>query len=415
MRHVLIINHNAGSPYHGPNFRSYYAAHGWVQQGMKATIVCSAFSHKLSQLPDVPGPFLKQNIDGIDYLWLKTTPFRGNVGRLRNFWEFSRRLRNVAELVPEPVDHVVCSSPPPFWIWASQGLARAKGASLIFEARDLWPDVIFETTRLGRINPAAWLMRRAEVKAYREADAVISVNASAIKVMEGRGLSEDRFWPIPNGTTLETADLRAVDLPARDLCEGLRREGWTVVGYSGALSKVYGLEYLAGAAPALAEQKIALVLAGTGPYQAELEALAARHANLHLVGWVPKEALPVFLGSVDICFAGLLDVPSFAFGSDSTKLYEYMKVRKPILHSHRDPDSVVVQAGCGLRVVPESGEAIVEGLCEMLSRGGEGLAELGARGRQFLEANRRYEVLTARWLELFETLEQRNRARERQS
>ena len=270
MKHALIINHNAGSPYHGPNFRSYYAGLEWVKKGIQSTIVCSSFSHKLKKLPQVESDYSIEWIDGIRYIWLKTPPFSGNAGRLLNFIHFQRRLFMLDKIIQEPVDYVVCSSPPPFWIWFCRRFAARKGACLIFEARDLWPDVIFETTRLGFVNPAAWCMRIAEIDAYKNADAVVSVNESAIKIMQKRGLSRSRFWPIPNGVSLE-ADAGKDKVPESAVfCQKLREDGFFVVGYAGALSRIYALAYLAEAAQVLRHEKIAFVLAGTGEYENEL-------------------------------------------------------------------------------------------------------------------------------------------------
>jgi glycosyltransferase involved in cell wall biosynthesis len=407
MKHALIVNHNAGSPYHGPNYRSYYAARGWVASGMRATIVCSSFSHKLGRLPDVEGDHLVEDIDGIRYIWLRTRPFAGNVGRARNYLEFARRLRDLSSIVPEPVDYVVCSSPPPLWIWPCRSFARRKRAALVFEARDLWPDVIFETTRAGRFNPVAWLMRLGERSAYRHADAVVSVNASAVKIMKTRGLDDDRFWAIPNGTTLDDGPATDRQTEAARLCESLRARGKLVVGYAGALSPVYGLSYLVEAARAIGDAGVAFVLAGAGPYAARLRSATADLPDLHLAGWIPKDDLQGFLRAVDVCYAGLLNVRSFSFGSDSTKLYEYMKAARPILHAIADEDSVVARTGCGVRVRPEDTQDLVAGLRRLMAMSDSERQALGRAGRRFLERNRSYEVLTERWLRLFAALDGR--------
>jgi glycosyltransferase involved in cell wall biosynthesis len=407
MQHAVIINHNAGSPYHGPNFRSYYAARGWIQNGMQATIVCSSFSHKLRQLPKVEGKYAIEMIDGIRYIWLRTPKFSNNVGRLLNYVQFQRRLGMLHDIIQEPVDHVVCSSPPPFWIWFCRRFAARKGASLIFEARDLWPDVIFETTRSGRMNPAAWLMRAAEITAYKKADSVVSVNESAIKIMQSRGLSSSRFWAIPNGVSIET-EANDPDLPeAAQLCGRQKDKGMFVVGYAGALSRIYGLSYLAEAARSLKNEKIAFLLAGTGDYENELKRMADELPNFHLAGWIPKNQLNPFLRSVDICFAGLLDVPSFAYGSDSTKIYEYMKASRPVLHAIGNEDSVVVKAECGLRVAPENSGVLVEGILDLAAREPEELRAMGERGLEYLHRNRNYDVLVRKWIELFNSLGQK--------
>jgi len=408
MQHALIINHNAGSPYHGPNFRSYYAARGWVKDGLKATIVCSSFSHKLKEFPQVDGAYKIEVIDGIRYVWLKTKPFTGNLGRLLNYFEFNRQLKLLYDIIDEPVDYVICSSPPPFWIWFSKRFAVFKGAALIFEARDLWPDVIFETSRFGVINPAAWIMKIAELTAYKYADCVVSVNESAIKIMGKRGLSPAKFCAIPNGTSIETRQERENIPDSAIFCDTLKENGMFVVGYSGALSKVYGLSYLVQAAEILKNEKVAFVLAGTGNFEDTLLGAVERLPNLYLAGWIPKEQLNVFLSSVDICFAGLLNVPSFAYGSDSTKLYEYMKASKPIVHAISNKDSVVVKAKCGIRVDPENSNALAKGIKQLASRDSNELTMMGMNGKRYVRENRSYDVLTKKWLKLFASLGKNN-------
>lgn len=278
---------------------------------------------------------------------------------------------------------------------------------MIFEARDLWPDVIFETTRSGRMNPAAWLMRAAEITAYKNADRVVSVNESAIRIMQRRGLSSSRFWALPNGVSIET-DPSNHNLPdAAVLCNSLREKGMFVVGYAGALSRIYGLSYLAEAARLLKHEKIAFVLAGTGDYENELKRTADELPNFHLAGWIPKDRLNAFLKSVDICFAGLLDVPSFAYGSDSTKIYEYMKASRPVLHAIGNEDSAVVRAECGVMVAPENSGALVEGILDLAARSPEELRVMGERGLEYLRKNRSYDVLIRKWMELFNSLGQK--------
>lgn len=405
MKHAIIINHNAGSPYHGPNFRSYYAALGWVKKGIKTTIVSSSFSHKLKKLPQVDSDYAIEEIDGIRYIWLKTKPFSGNIGRMLNYIQFNRQLNMLTNIILEPVDYVICSSPPPFWIWFCKRFAASKNAALIFEARDLWPDVIFETTKLGFLNPAAWVMKIAERVAYKYADQVVSVNESAIEIMRKRGLSPSRFTAIQNGIALDKKEPSATLPDGAILSNKLRDDGYFVVGYSGALSKVYGLSYLVDAARALKSEKIAFILAGTGPYGKEIEEIVVQLPNFYLAGWVDKEQLVDFLQSVDICYAGLLDVRSFAYGSDSTKIYEYMKASRPVLHAIGNKDSAVIKAKCGILVAPENSRALIDGIKKFSKMESDELITMGSNGARYVLENREYDVLTQKWLNLFKLLD----------
>ena len=404
--HIVIINHNAGSPYHGPNFRSYYAALGLVKKGYKVTIVCSSFSHKLKQYPTVRSEFNLELIDDIQYIWIKTSPYYNKIGRLYNYFQFYYKLKKLHLFIKGQIDYIICSSPPPLWIWFCLSFAKMKKAILFFEARDLWPDVIIETTKYGQLNPISIIMKIAEKTAYLKSDHVISVNENAIKIMSKRGLSPNRFSHIPNGVPIINRTKNKDKMKYQNICSKLKKGGWFIVGYSGALSKVYGLHYLAEASRILQNEKVAFILAGTGEYEEELRQMTKDLNNFHFIGWINKQYLQDYLGLVDICFAGLLNIPSFTYGSDSTKLYEYMNARKPIIHSISNKNSLVEKAQCGVRVQAEDSNSIADGILKLKSKDSETLKTIGQNGYTYLIKNNTYEVITRRWIELINSYSQ---------
>ena len=90
---ILLINHYAGSPRHGMEFRPYYLAREWVQAGHNVTIVAASFSHLRSRNPVISSVITEELIDGIRYVWLKSSSYEGNgVGRIRNMLQFIVRL-----------------------------------------------------------------------------------------------------------------------------------------------------------------------------------------------------------------------------------------------------------------------------------------------------------------------------------
>ena len=52
---ILLINHYAGSPQYGMEYRPYYLAREWVKVGHKVTIVGASFSHLRRKQPKVNG------------------------------------------------------------------------------------------------------------------------------------------------------------------------------------------------------------------------------------------------------------------------------------------------------------------------------------------------------------------------
>ena len=82
---ILYLNHYAGSPGLGMEYRPYYLAREWVRTGHKVQMVAADFSHVRTRQP-LAGDEL---IDGIAYRWLPTPRYQGNgLGRVWNIWRF---------------------------------------------------------------------------------------------------------------------------------------------------------------------------------------------------------------------------------------------------------------------------------------------------------------------------------------
>ena len=75
---ILYIDHYAGSPEMGMEFRPYYMAREWVRLGHRVSVIAGNYSHLRTKNPPVSRDMQRQRIDGIDYYWLKTGTYEGN-------------------------------------------------------------------------------------------------------------------------------------------------------------------------------------------------------------------------------------------------------------------------------------------------------------------------------------------------
>lgn len=90
---IVYINHYAGSPEMGMEFRPYYLSREWVKMGHKVSIIAGDYSHLRKHNPTVSHDMEKQTIDGIDYYWLKTGTYSGNgVARAMTMFRFCDKL-----------------------------------------------------------------------------------------------------------------------------------------------------------------------------------------------------------------------------------------------------------------------------------------------------------------------------------
>jgi glycosyltransferase involved in cell wall biosynthesis len=406
---ILLINHYAGSVRHGMEYRPYYLAREWVRLGHKVTIVASSESHIRTLAPSLDGAAqMTETIDGVDYLWLATPPYRGNgVARVRNMAAFVLRLRERgAELAARfKPDAVIASSTYPLDIWPAHRIARLAGARLLFEVHDLWPLSPMELGGYSRWHPFIMLLQAAENFACRRADAVVSILPRVREHLEAHGMAPSKLHLVPNGVDPAEWEGAAPVLPAPlDAALGkLRRQGQFVVGYAGTHGISNALEILIEAAVRLRGHPVAFVLVGGGPDKAALAQQASRLGldKVHFFDPVPKAQVPALLARFDLAYIGWRRQPLYRFGISPNKLIDYMMAARPILHAVEAGNDPVAEAGCGLTVAPEDPQAVADGILSLLALGEEGRSALGQRGRRFALDNHTYPVLGRRFLNAF--------------
>jgi glycosyltransferase involved in cell wall biosynthesis len=406
---ILLINHYAGSVRHGMEYRPYYLAREWVRLGHRVTIVASSESHVRTQAPRLDGAArLLETIDGIDYLWLATPPYRGNgLARVRNMAAFVLRLREAgAELAARlRPDVVIASSTYPLDIWPAHRIARLAGARLLFEVHDLWPLSPMELGGHSRWHPFIMLLQAAENFACRRADAVVSILPRVREHLEAHGMAPSKLHLVPNGVDPGEWDTEAPALPdpLGATLRDLRRQGKFVVGYAGTHGIANALETLLDAAARLRDQPVAFVLVGAGPDKPALirQAVELGLANVHFFDAVPKVQVPALLQGVDLAYIGWRRQPLYRFGISPNKLIDYMMAARPILHAVEAGNDPVAEAGCGLTVAPEDPQAVADGILNLLALGPECRAVLGQRGRRYALAHHTYPVLGRRFLNAF--------------
>ena len=70
-KNIWIVNEYAGSTEHGMEFRHFYIARELVNQGHTVSIISSSYSHLFSNLPTIKGVYSIENIEGINYCWIR--------------------------------------------------------------------------------------------------------------------------------------------------------------------------------------------------------------------------------------------------------------------------------------------------------------------------------------------------------
>ncbi|WIV96687.1 glycosyltransferase family 4 protein [Kinneretia aquatilis] len=413
---ILLINHYAGSPQHGMEFRPFYLAREWVRMGHQVLILGSVKSHVRATEPQ-PGV---QIIEGVHYCWYDTPEYQGNgLGRLRNIGSFCRQVwgdgKNLAEGF-QP-DAVIASSTYPMDIWVARKIARLARAQLVYEVHDLWPLSPIELSGMSPFHPFAMLCQKAENDAYRDADVVVSMLPKVHEHMAAHGLDLRKLHIVPNGIALDEWSDTAPPAPLQgELAahlDALAAQGQLVLGYAGSHGLPNALDVLLDAARLLQQapdgspaRRVAIVMVGGGHEKARLQARVAAEglSQVRCFDAIPKAQIPALLARFDIAYIGWQRTPIYRFGIAPNKLMDYMMARRPVLHSVEAGNDPVREAGAGLTVPPEDAQAVADGVLRLAALSATERAAMGERGRAFVLAEHSYPVLARRFLSALSAL-----------
>lgn len=403
---ILYVNHYAGSPRYGMEYRPYYLAREWVRMGHDVQVIGASQSHIRSRQPQLAGQFrLNEMIDGIQYVWFETPRYCGNgIARVRNMGSFVSRLHLESKRIANSFkpDVVIASSTYPMDIWPARRIAKLAGAKLVFEIHDLWPLTPMELGQMSKWHPFIMLVQAAENYAYRHAETVVSMLPKVHDYVESRGVSRDRLHIVPNGIDPREWAAASAELEAtvEETFSAVRDAGHAVVGYAGTHGVSNSLHTLIDVAATMRHEKVSFVLVGGGPEKAGLQrrVQAEQLQNVRFIDPIPKEQIPALLQRFDIAYIGWQRQPLYRFGIAPNKLMDYMMAARPVLHAVEAGNDPVGEAGCGLTVAPENPQVAVQGIRNLLALSSSERQAMGLRGKRFVMDNHTYPILSERFL-----------------
>ena len=403
---ILLINHYAGSPNLGMEFRPYYVTKGWVKLGHEVLIVGGSYSH----LRKVQPQSCEEMIDDMRYRWVKVNPYKGNgIGRIISMFSFVTKLycnyrRYLRNFKP---DIVIASSTYPLDIYPAYRIARHYHAKLIYEVHDLWPLSPMELGGYSKKHPFIRIMQKAEDDCYRYADAVVSMLPKAEEHMREHGLTRDKFHYVPNGIVLsDWNNPKGIPEEHGLLLSKLRAEGKFIVGFAGAHGIANSLYAVIDAVSSLTEQNVVLVLVGGGQEKENLIKYAHKKGvtNVYFLLPITKLAIPNLLKEMDVLYIGLQKQSLFRFGISPNKMFDYMMAAKPIIQAIDAGNNLVREADCGIDVEPDNVSEISKAILALKSMSEEERRKLGENGKKFVLSNHTYQVLGKRFLDIMNNL-----------
>lgn len=400
---VLIISHAAGTPEIGPNMRTYYLGKNLCEAGHIVDIIGSGNFHKYSHSPLINSEYTKKVVDGINYHWLPTYEYKKrNHHQVINQLDFIfQGLKRKALWMNLNPDIIIASSPHPFCIILAQTIAKKCASKLIFELRDMWPEIIIELGKFNSLHPYIVMLNKTVKHAYKISDAIVSVKEGDLKYISENYTTKGNLKFIPNGFDMNNIQDEEYIHPVFD------SNSFKVV-YTGALSSYYSIDSLIKVASFVSKgfRDIEFIIVGDGEDRERLEKMSKDFGlnNCHYLGHLPKKNMLSIIKKCDVAYLGLKDTQANRKGISTNKLFEYLYTKKPILASYNTDFDLVKESNCGISVPSESPHLISEALISIYKCTKWEREEMGLRGYNYLLKNHTFEVITQKYKTLFKTL-----------
>jgi glycosyltransferase involved in cell wall biosynthesis len=404
---ILYIDHYAGSPKMGMEFRPYYLSKEWVRQGHRVCIVGGSFSHLRRQQPVVPDDFTVETVDGIKYCWLKTPAYKSS-GIMRfcsmivfvmKLYKYRKRL--IATVNP---DAVIASSTYPLDIYPAHSIAKKSKAKLCFELHDLWPLSPMEIGGYSKWHPFIMLIQQAENYACKHSDIVVSLLSNAKEHLEKHGMSSEKFHHVINGfDTNEWESREKCTLPEKlqHLLIRLQKDKKFIAGYAGGINPSNAMKTWVDAAILLKNNKnIYFVSTGNGSELAFLQQYARQYEldNIYFHPSLDKFSVPGFLEYCDVLYVGFVHSSLHKYGIAANKMCDYMLAAKPVILSADVENSIIDEIKCGKQIPAENSEELKNVLLKFYHMEQEERNIMGRNGQKYAVNNLNYDYLAQKFI-----------------
>ena len=405
---ILYIEHYAGSPEMGMEFRPYYLSREWIKMGYEVNMIAADYTHLRLKNPKVQNDFQEEEIDGIHYHWVRTSEYSGNgLGRVKNMLQFVGKLFFNAKVIAARFkpDIIITSSTYPLDTYVGQRIKKyCPSAKLIHEIHDMWPAVLTEVNGLSKYHPLVIMMQLAENSFCRNSDYVVSLPPCSKQYLMRHGMKEEKFLDVSNGVNIEDwTNPETLNEATSSVIKELKAKGKFVICFFGSITNYYALPELIEAVQSLEDPNVAVVFVGAGVYKKHLMELAEKKTKdrFYFLNKIPKKQVPELLKMVDALYVGGIGDSVFKYGICMNKLFDSMMSSKPLLYAVDAPNNYILDYKCGISVPAGDSAALAEGIKKIISMSQEERDKLGKNGHEAVMNHFTYPKLALKFASLF--------------
>jgi glycosyltransferase involved in cell wall biosynthesis len=322
--------------------------------------------------------------------------------RLLNYFSFVFSSIIVGLIKLPKADYLICESPPLFLGISALIISKFKGAKLIFNVSDLWPET---AEKLGIItNPILIKISTIlEELLYKNSFLISGQTQGIVSNISKRFPAKKVYW-LKNGVDLNYFAPSDIKRSWRD--ENYFSEDDFILLYAGILGHAQGLETIIFAADILKDHpKIKFVILGDGPEKQKLINLKIEKNlnNIFFLPLVPKEKMHEIISSADASIVPLKKIDLFK-GAIPSKIFEILALERPILLGIEGEakELFITQADAGLFFEPENFKDLSDKIL-MLYNSPELRNRLGKNGRKYVRKEFNREIISDEFFNLLKS------------
>lgn len=301
-------------------------------------------------------------IDGTNVFYVKNDFFFKKKTFINRFLSNLKYLHETKKIIRKHRKNIknsfyISSSPE---LIASLAGVKAKkiGAKLIFDVRDIWPEVGIEMGAYSKNSLVAFIFRKIANKLYKTADVISTVSKNKFNYLKkyNYGKYANKIIFVGNGYDLNLASIS----PDYSLLPiNIDYENKFIVSYVGNIGKAQKIANLLDVAACKYSKELEILIAGSGVELNDLIKLSKdKHiSNVHFLGPVTKEqaiglTLKSNLSYIPLASDKMVD-------SVPTKLYESLGLGTPVLLvANGEAVNILNETCLGLSVLPSQIEKL---------------------------------------------------------
>ena len=335
--------------------------------------------------------YCKEDMNGlkIHRSWIYVSNSKSIIPRLLNYFSFVFSSLWFGLFKLKKQDVLLVESPPLFLGITAYLLSRAKGAKMIFNVSDLWPE---SAEKLEIINNKTLLSLATTLEefCYRKSALITGQTQGIVRNIKSRFPNKNVYW-LKNGVDIKFYDVNKAQSQSNAWrkANGYSEEDF-ILFYGGIIGHAQGLDIILNAAKILEDKpKIKFVMLGSGPEKERLLALKEeiKLNNLEFYDAVPKTKMQEIIMDMNATIVPLKKLDLFK-GAIPSKIFENLALKKPILLGLEGEakELFIDEGNCGLAFEPENTEDLVKQILTLYNNP-ELSKQLGENGLKYASEN----------------------------